>query len=120
AGVIGALSHDVPHLTRYTRRLRVQCLTAEAGTLDHKGEGHEKIQKWDHVGVSKGMLEESFDMKTDDARQAADHQCLSLPLLGLQTFTNAPGLIAIGPPYPQPASGTQQTSLCCDLDNIVV
>jgi len=35
-GAIGALCHDVSHLTRDTDRLRLQCLTAEAGTLDHK------------------------------------------------------------------------------------
>ena len=58
--------------------------------------------------------------KLNDARQAADHQCFGLPLLGLQTFINAPGLIAIGPPYPQPAGETKETAFRRYLDDVVM
>src|SRR5439155_5901385 len=120
AGITGALRHHVPHFTRPRDRLRVQCLTAEACALDHKGQRHQKIRERDHFRVPKSMFEESLDMKTDDTRQAPHYQSLSPSVLWPQASINPPGLIAIGKPYPQPAGKTKQPPFRCYLDDIVV
>src|SRR5215831_4661471 len=66
------------------------------------------------------MFEEPLDMKSDDTRQAAEYQGLGARVLWPQTSIYAPGIKAIGQPYPQPAGETKQPPFRCHLHDIVV
>src|SRR5499427_2874502 len=96
------------------------CWTAAPGLLDHEGQGHEKIREGNDFGVPKVILEESLDLKTNDACEAPDHQRLGLPVLGPDPCRDAPGVHAIGPPYPQPAGQPQQAAFRRDLNEIIM
>src|SRR5215831_148000 len=66
------------------------------------------------------MFEEPLDMKSDDTRQAAEYQGLGARVLWRQMSIYAPGIKAIGQPYPQPAGQTKQPPFRCHLHDIVM
>src|SRR5262249_32830809 len=105
---------------RDTVPLRRHCGSVDVGALHHKGQCHQEIDQCDDYRGSKGMFEEPLDMKSDDTRQAAEHQSLGAHVLWRQISIYAPGTQAVGQPYPQPAGQTEQSPFRCYLHDIVV